>query len=89
MALGAPRKTVLATILRRGMTAAGLGLIAGLIPAYGLARLMASAVWGVGAADPFAFVAILLALLLSAALACYIPARRATRIDPVVALRDE
>ena len=65
MALGAPRAKVLATVLGRGAAAAGLGLMAGLIPAYGLARLMASLMWGASTTDPFAFVVIPLALGLS------------------------
>jgi len=89
MALGASRAAVLATVFRRGMVAAGAGLIVGMVPAYGLARLMASVLWGVSAADPFALVAIPLALGLSAALAIYIPARRATKLDPLAALREE
>jgi ABC-type antimicrobial peptide transport system permease subunit len=60
-----------------------------LIPAYGLARLMASAVGDSAPRNPFALVGIPLVLGLSAALASHIPARRATRIDPLAALRDE
>jgi putative ABC transport system permease protein len=89
MALGAPRSAVLLTVVRRSMTAAGLGLVAGLIPAYGLARLMASAIWGVSAADPFALLTIPLMLGLSAVLASCIPAWRATRVELVAALRGE
>jgi putative ABC transport system permease protein len=89
MALGAPRENVLGMIFRRGMLTAAAGLAAGLAAAYALARLMASLVWGVTATDPATFLAIALALVAAAALAIYIPARRAMHIDPIVALRYE
>ncbi len=89
MALGAPRENVLGTIFRRGMLTAATGLAAGLAAAYVLARLMASLVWGVTATDPATFLGIALALIAAAALAIYIPARRAMHIDPIVALRYE
>ncbi len=89
MALGAQRATVLAMLLRRGMRTAVVGLMLGLVPAYGLARLMRSAIWGVTLHDPALFIAIPLSLLAAAALAIYIPARRGTRIDPLQALRGE
>jgi putative ABC transport system permease protein len=59
------------------------------LTAYALARLMASLVWGVAATDPATFIGIAVALVAAAALAIYIPARRAMRIDPIVALRYE
>jgi putative ABC transport system permease protein len=89
MALGAPRDTVLAMIFRRGMLTTVLGLAIGLMLAYGLAMLMQNLIWGVKASDPVTFAGIPLALLVSAALAIYIPARRAMSIDPIVALRYE
>jgi len=89
MALGAPRENVLGMIFRRGFLTAGTGLAAGLAAAYALARLMASLVWGVTATDPATFIGIALALVAAAALAIYIPARRAMLIDPIVALRYE
>jgi putative ABC transport system permease protein len=89
IALGAPRAAVMRMLFRRGMRTAGTGLLLGLLPAYGLARLMRSAVWGVSLADPALFTVIPLTLLTAAALAIYIPARRGTRIDPILALRDE
>jgi putative ABC transport system permease protein len=89
MALGAPRGSVLAMLLRRGMRTAAIGLLIGAIPAYGLARLMRATVWGVTLRDPATFVAIPLGLLAAAALAIYFPARRGTRIDPILALGDE
>jgi putative ABC transport system permease protein len=85
IALGAPRGRVLAAIFRRGMLATVVGLAIGLVPAFGLARLLAFALWGVNGT----FVGIPLLLALAAGLAIYIPARRAVRVDPMVALREE
>jgi putative ABC transport system permease protein len=88
-ALGAPRAKVLGMLFRSGMTTACAGLAAGLIPAYGLTRLMRAKVFGVSGAGPVVFVGIALALAGAAALAVYIPARRAVMADPLAALRDE
>ncbi len=89
MALGAPRATVFAMLFRKGMRTALLGVAAGLIPAYALARLMRAVVFGVGAVSPSVFFGIPLLLAVAAAVAIYIPARRALSIDPVAALRNE
>jgi putative ABC transport system permease protein len=89
MALGAQQGNVLAMVFRRGMLVAGAGLVIGLTLAFGVAHLIASLVYGVSATDPATFVGIPLALLAATALAIYIPARRATKIDPIVALRYE
>jgi putative ABC transport system permease protein len=89
MALGAPRKTVLRTVFRRGLATTGVGLAAGLAVAAALARLMASLVWGVGASDPVTFAAVPVALAAAASLAIYFPAYHAIRIDPMAALRHE
>jgi putative ABC transport system permease protein len=89
LALGAERQNVLAMIFRRGMLTIAAGLAVGLPIAWGFARLMASLVFGVAPNDAATFVSIPLALIAAASLAIYIPARRATKIDPIVALRYE
>jgi putative ABC transport system permease protein len=89
VALGAARGSVLRMILRRGLMTTGAGLAVGLPLAYAFARLMESLVFGVAATDPVTFISIPLALVMAAALAVYIPARRAMNIDPIVALRYE
>jgi putative ABC transport system permease protein len=89
MALGAPRTTVLNMLFRRGLLTAGAGLAVGLPIAFFFARLLASLIFGVDAADTVTFTGIPAALLAAAAIAIYVPARRAMRIDPIVALRYE
>jgi len=89
MALGAPRTTVLKVLFRRGLVTAGAGLAVGLPIAFFFARLLASLIFGVDAADAATFTGIPAALLAAAAIAIYVPARRAMRIDPIVALRYE
>ena len=89
VALGASRRDVLGLVLRRGLLLAGLGIGAGLVGAVPLARVMSSLLYGVSASDPLTYAAISLLLALAALLACYVPARRATKVDPMVALRYE
>jgi putative ABC transport system permease protein len=89
IALGAQIGDVLRLVLKSGMALACLGIGIGLIGAFGLTRLMTSLLFGVDPTDAATFVMVSLSLLLTALIACYLPARRATKVDPVVALRYE
>jgi putative ABC transport system permease protein len=89
MALGGSPLDALKLVVGQGMKMALIGAIAGLIASLALTRLMKGLLFGVGAADPLTFVAVALLLTLVALLACYMPARRATKVDPMVALRCE
>jgi putative ABC transport system permease protein len=87
MALGAQRRDVLRLILGEGAKLAMLGLGLGVVLALLLTRLIASMLYGVSATDPLTFGIVVIVLLGVAVTACYIPARRAMRVDPMVALR--
>jgi ABC-type antimicrobial peptide transport system permease subunit len=87
LALGARPAAIAGMVVRQGLLPALAGAGAGIAAALALTRLLASRLVGVGAADPVTFAAVTLALLAVTATACALPARRAARIDPMVALR--
>jgi putative ABC transport system permease protein len=89
MALGAQPARVLMLVLRQGLLLTLVGIGTGLAGALALTRLMSGLLYGVGASDPTTFAAIVPLLAVVSLVACYIPARRATRIDPLIALRYE
>jgi putative ABC transport system permease protein len=89
MALGAQVRDVLGMILKQGMGVIGIGLVLGLGAAFLLLRLMKSLLFGVTETDPLTFVVTTTLLTFVALIACYVPARRATKVDPLEALRYE
>jgi macrolide transport system ATP-binding/permease protein len=89
MALGAQTGDVLKLVVRQGMALALIGLVIGLIASLGLTRLTKTLLYDVSPTDPLTFAVIAVLLLLVALLACWIPARRATKVDPLIALRSE
>ncbi|MDX2042369.1 MAG: ABC transporter permease [Acidobacteriota bacterium] len=89
VALGASSRDVLNLILRQGMTLALIGAALGLVVAFGLTRFLSSMLFGIRATDPMTFARVALLLIAVALLACWIPARRATKVDPMIALRCE
>ncbi|MFY9610787.1 MAG: ABC transporter permease [Blastocatellia bacterium] len=89
MALGANRRSVVALVLRQGFVLTAIGVVLGLAAAFGLTRVMSSLLFGVSATDPVTFAIISLLLAGVALAACFVPARRATKVDPMIALRYE
>jgi ABC-type antimicrobial peptide transport system permease subunit len=87
--MGAQPAEVFRLIIGQGLRLATTGIVIGLAASFGLTRLMASQLYGLSATDPWTFIGVSLVLLTVALVACFIPARRATRIDPVIALRYE
>lgn len=89
MALGAEGSDVLGMVIRMGLRLVGMGVGLGLIASVALGRVIETQLWGVSAYDPWTLVSVPLVLLLTGLMACWLPARRASRVDPIVALRYE
>lgn len=89
LALGAQRKDIVALVLKNGLGMVGIGLAVGIAAAFGLMRVLSSLLYGIRADDPATLIGVSLTLVSVALLACYLPARRAMRVDPMVALRYE
>jgi predicted permease len=89
MALGAQPTDVLKIVMRQGMYVTSIGLCIGLVGAFGAARLLAPLLYGIGVNDPVTLIGVAAGVMAVAMLACYVPSRRAMRVDPAVALRYE
>jgi ABC-type antimicrobial peptide transport system permease subunit len=89
MALGARRRSVVGMVVRQGIVLTMAGIVAGMLFAALLTKLLASLLYGTSPTDPLTFAAIPVVFLLVAAMACFVPARQATSIDPLTALRQE
>ena len=87
MALGAQARQVLQLVLGQGMALAAIGLLLGLFAAFGSTRLVGTLLYGVNPSDPLIFFSVTALLAAAAFAACYFPARRALKIDPIIALR--
>jgi putative ABC transport system permease protein len=88
LAAGADRRRILALVIREGLTLVAIGLAIGLVASANLTQLVASFLFGIRALDVVTFATMSAILVIVALVACYLPARRATRVDPVVALRN-
>jgi putative ABC transport system permease protein len=89
VALGAQGRDVLKLVIRQGLILVMVGMVIGLGGALALTRILSSLLYGISASDPLTFVGVAALLALVALLACWIPARRATKVDPMIALRHE
>jgi putative ABC transport system permease protein len=89
MALGAEKRDVLGLVIRMGVGLVGAGIVLGIIASLAVARVIATQLWGVSAYDPVTLTSVAALLLITGIVACWIPARRASRVDPLIALRYE
>ena len=89
MALGAQASDVLKLAIGGGLKLVTIGIVIGLVAAYVLTRVMSSLLFGVTATDPLTFIGVSVSLVIVALMACFVPARRATKVDPLIALRYE
>jgi putative ABC transport system permease protein len=89
MALGAERTTLVGMVMKQGLTLALAGLVFGLVGAVAVTRLMQTLLFDVRPSDPATMAAVAAVIATVALIACYVPARRATRVDPLIALRTE
>jgi len=89
IALGAGKNSIFRLVVGQAMTIVAISLVAGVIGAFAATRLLNSLLFGIGASDPITFIAIMLLVTIVAFIAAWLPARRATRVDPIVALRAE
>jgi putative ABC transport system permease protein len=87
MALGARQGAILRMVLRKGLSVITLGAIVGLCLGFGLARYLASQLWGISAGDPWTVGAVVLLIFVAGTGACFLPAWRAAHLDPLIALR--
>jgi putative ABC transport system permease protein len=89
LALGAQRGDILRMVLNKGLTLVIAGILIGLATSFGVTRLLSSELWGVSASDPWTFSVVVVVVVAVGTAACLSPARRATRVDPLIALRYE
>jgi putative ABC transport system permease protein len=89
MALGAQQRDVLRVVVRQGGRLIAVGILLGLLTSFVLARFMASQFWGVSVTDPVTYIAVVFIVIVTALAACLLPARRASNVDPLTALRYE
>jgi putative ABC transport system permease protein len=89
MALGAQRDDVLRMVLGRGSALIGAGIVLGLLASFGLTRYLANRVWGISVTDPWTYSLVIVSVVAVGVAACLSPARRASKVDPMVALRYE
>ncbi len=89
MALGAERSDVLVMVIRMGLRLVAIGVGLGLLASIALGRIIATQLWGVSPYDPWTLTCVPVVLLVTGLVACWLPARRAARVDPLVALRHE